>query len=73
MPCNQHGTYVSQMSMWYRDGEKIQEKGLLVGYNHWVYLVIILQVAGGLVSNKDYIILQLGTNSDFPCSWWQWW
>ena len=53
--------------MWYRDGERIQEKGLLVGYNHWVYLVLILQVAGGLVSNNNisYTTLQYVTNGDF--------
>jgi hypothetical protein len=32
-----------------RDVEMIQSKGFLVGYNEFVWMVIILQAAGGLV------------------------
>lgn len=36
--------------MWYRDGAQVEAQGFFGGYNNWVWAVILLQAAGGLVS-----------------------
>jgi len=42
--------FSSQISCYMRDLDVIQTKGFLNGYNEFVWMVIILQAAGGLVS-----------------------
>jgi hypothetical protein len=39
-----------QLSCYVRDAEAIQSRGFLTGYNESVWIVILLQAAGGLVS-----------------------
>ena len=39
-----------------RDLEPIRAKGFLTGYNEFVWMVILLQAAGGLVSFKVSIV-----------------
>jgi UDP-sugar transporter A1/2/3 len=43
-----------QLACYYRDGPKLQEKGFLHGYNRFVWSVIILQAAGGMVRYYNY-------------------
>jgi len=43
------GIILSIMSCVGKDGNAISERGMFVGYNSWVIIVIILQAAGGLL------------------------
>lgn len=42
--------YSVQISCYMRDAEAIRSRGFLTGYNESVWVVILLQAAGGLVS-----------------------
>eukprot|EP01032_Pedospumella_encystans_P018829 gene18829-21424_t len=43
------GIFVATISCYMRDLEPIREKGFLTGYNEFVWMVILLQAAGGLI------------------------
>lgn len=43
------GIVISALSCYGRDGAAISSRGFFAGYNSWVWLVVILQAAGGLL------------------------
>eukprot|EP01033_Poteriospumella_lacustris_P005163 gene5163-3682_t len=43
------GIAISALSCYARDGAVISERGFFAGYNSWVWVVVVLQAAGGLL------------------------
>lgn len=43
------GIVISGLSCYSRDGSSIQQRGFFAGYNTWVWAVVTLQAAGGLL------------------------
>ncbi|RYH29913.1 hypothetical protein EON65_06865 [archaeon] len=73
------GIVMGSISCYFRDSTVLIEKGFFVGYNEFVWLVIVLQAAGGLVSTIRevtlvFVTLLISHSFLFMVnSWLRWW